>query len=97
MAGAFLLQMQPYLSEVAGKLEAAGFSVRTEVVESNPAEAIIHYAEGHPTIGMIAMATHGRSGLGRWLMGSVAEKVLHVAPVPLLLVRSHEVYQQAHG
>lgn len=79
-----------YLSEVAGKLETAGFSVRAEVVESNPAEAIVHYAVGHPTIAMIAMATHGRSGVGRWFMGSVAEKVLHVAPVPLLLVRAHE-------
>ena len=36
---------------------------------------------------MIAMATHGRSGLSRWVLGSVAEKVLHAAPVPLLLVR----------
>jgi nucleotide-binding universal stress UspA family protein len=39
---------------------------------------------------MIAMATHGRSGLGRWLLGSVAEKVLQAVPRPLLLVRARE-------
>ena len=37
---------------------------------------------------LIAMATHGRSGLDRWLLGSVAEKVLRAASNPLLLVRA---------
>ncbi|HEX7901767.1 MAG TPA: universal stress protein, partial [Planctomycetota bacterium] len=40
-------------------------------------------------VDLIAMGTHGRSGLSRWAMGSVAEKVLRAAAVPLLIVRGH--------
>jgi len=40
-------------------------------------------------IDLIVMATHGRSGLSRWMCGSVADKVLRGANVPVLLVRSH--------
>jgi nucleotide-binding universal stress UspA family protein len=37
---------------------------------------------------LIVMATHGRSGLKRWILGSVAERVMRAAPVPLLLVKN---------
>jgi nucleotide-binding universal stress UspA family protein len=39
------------------------------------------------TIGMIALVTHGRSGIKRWVMGSIAERILHSTKLPLLLVR----------
>jgi nucleotide-binding universal stress UspA family protein len=52
----------------------------------NPAGKIVELAAAQPDI-LIAMATHGYSGLQRWLLGSVAEKVLHLATNPLLLVR----------
>jgi nucleotide-binding universal stress UspA family protein len=39
---------------------------------------------------MIAMSTHGRSGIGRWLLGSVAEKVVRHSDVPVLLLRAQE-------
>lgn len=54
-----------------------------------PAEAILHEAE-RERADMIVMATHGRSGLKRWVLGSVADKVLHAAHAPVLLVRAQE-------
>ena len=51
-----------------------------------PAEEIINYANRNP-FSLIAMATHGRSGLGRWAYGSVADKVLSGASRPVFLVR----------
>jgi nucleotide-binding universal stress UspA family protein len=76
-----------YLEQVAARLQAAGVAVRTEVLEGDPATRILARAGWYPSTELIAMATHGRSGLDRWIVGSVAEKVLHAAPIPLLLVR----------
>lgn len=43
---------------------------------------------------LIVMATHGRSGLKRWVLGSVAERVMRAAEVPVLLVRAREAEQK---
>jgi nucleotide-binding universal stress UspA family protein len=51
----------------------------------NAAEALIGFAQG-PDIRMIVMATHGRSGVARWRLGSVAERVLRHADVPVMVV-----------
>lgn len=53
-----------------------------------PAEHIVEQAGTNPDT-LILMSTHGRSGVGRWAIGSTAEKVLHAANCPLLLVRAH--------
>ncbi|HWQ15128.1 MAG TPA: universal stress protein [Roseiflexaceae bacterium] len=53
-----------------------------------PAEVILAEASAHQ-VDLIVMATHGRSGIQRWVLGSVADKVLHAAHTPLLLVRAH--------
>lgn len=45
-------------------------------------------ASRHPGVDLIVLATHGRSGLGRWVFGAIAEEVLAAAPVPVLLVRA---------
>lgn len=61
--------------------------VRTAVVaDDRPANAIIEYAERHG-VGLIAMTTHGRSGLARIVLGSVADKVLRGTSTPLLVYR----------
>ncbi len=62
-------------------------SVRHTVQKGNAAKAIVKSAAAEKNT-LIAMATHGRSGLDRWLLGSVAEKVLRVASNPVLLVRA---------
>ncbi len=76
-----------YLAGVAERLSSSGVPVRFEVAEGVPAEAILDYVEEHPQVMLTAMATHGRSGLRGWVLGSVAEKVVHASVKPLLLVR----------
>lgn len=76
-----------YLDRVAQNLSARGLVVRTDVFVHDPANAIATAALVHGA-DLIAMCTHGRSGLGRLLLGSVAEAVLHESDVPVLLVRS---------
>ncbi|MBI3988360.1 MAG: universal stress protein [candidate division NC10 bacterium] len=76
-----------YLQAKRRELQAEGFKVEEVVREGDAAEKIIEYAE-ESDAGLIAMATHGRSGLGRWLLGSVAEKVLRGSDVPVLLYRA---------
>jgi nucleotide-binding universal stress UspA family protein len=76
-----------YLEAVADRLRSQCLDVQVALVEDEPALGIVSYAERHPEVALIAMSTHGRSGLSRWVFGSVAEKVLHASPVPLLLVR----------
>ncbi len=79
-------ERRTYLKRMADRLAAAGLQVRMELCDGPVAEAILDYAD-RTAADLIAMSTHGRSGLGRWLMGSVAERVLHAAKVPVLLVR----------
>lgn len=79
-----------YLRGLADALSKQGVSTDTIVLEGDPAGTIVEYTKQHPEVQMIAMATHGRSGIRRWIMGSVAERVLHSSPVPLLLVRAFE-------
>lgn len=75
-----------YLAKWAKRFKEAGVEVDSEVIEGLPADEIINYAsENH--LSLIAMATHGRSGLSRWAYGSIADKVLSGAPSPVLLVR----------
>ena len=72
----------------AGQLpEDRGINVQTEVAVGHPAEEILHSAEQNQAA-MILMATHGYSGIRRWVIGSVADKVLRKSVVPVWLVRA---------
>ncbi len=75
-----------YLDCVHKGLADAGLRVSAEVLRGDPANAIVDYAVKNQ-VDLIVMATHGRSGIGRWAYGSVAQKVLHGASSPILLVR----------
>jgi nucleotide-binding universal stress UspA family protein len=76
-----------YLDEVKDSLEQQGMSVETKTLFGvHPAPAILLYAEEH-AVDLIAVATHGRGGLPRLVLGSVADKVLRAATVPVLVVR----------
>jgi nucleotide-binding universal stress UspA family protein len=80
-----------YLEEVAGQLQPYCLGVNVHVLQDEPASAIARFADLHPEVKLIAMSTHGRSGLGRLVFGSVAEQVLHLSPVPLLVAKpAHE-------
>lgn len=78
-----------YLQGKVAELQAQGLKVRGEVKEGEAVECILHYADEWG-VDLIAMATHGRSGLGRWVYGSVADRVLRGAVKPVLLIRSQE-------
>jgi len=84
----FLRQMEAkrYLAEVAARLKAKGLRVRTVLGLGVPAPEIVEVARMEKA-DLIAMTTHGRSGLGRVVFGSVAEAVLRSAPIPVLMIR----------
>lgn len=79
-------ELEAELLDQSRSLIDAGFSVQPVVRFGDPAEEIVAYA-GNNQIDMIAMATHGRAGISRLLVGSVAERVLRTSPVPVMLVR----------
>ena len=79
-----------YLAGVAASLEQDGISVHTKVVNGDPATCILEHASTNDDVNFIAMATRGRSGLGRLFFGSVAENVLRASPVPVLMLRIRE-------
>lgn len=66
--------------------ESAGVEVTTTIQRGPPHEAILQYVE-REGVDLVVMGTHGRSGLGRVLLGSVAESVVRRSPVPVHVVR----------
>lgn len=74
-----------YLIDIAKTF--GGATIQCRVEKGSVGEIIIDRGETDPAT-LIVMATHGRSGLNRWLLGSIAEKVLRATANPLLLVRS---------
>ena len=75
-----------YLSEVEERLKKEGLEVRSEVPVGNPAETIVDYADKN-SVNLIAMSTHGRTGISKLFLGSVANKVMRTSLAPVLLVR----------
>lgn len=104
--GAGYLEAQDYLSRTAEHLNTgplASLQVQVTwsvVVDKDVAGALVDLAQGGKTaqgaahaghFDVIAMATHGRGGLHRWVMGSNTERVLSAARLPLLVIRPKEV------
>ena len=83
------VEANDYLQGVADQVRQAGLSVQTVVQHGLAPEAIVDYAE-QMDIWLIIMATHGYGGIKRWTHGSVAERVLQAASVPVLMVRAQE-------
>jgi len=81
---------QSYLRRHQGSLRQQGYSVQAIVTEGeNIADALLDVATNRE-VDTIVMSTHGRGGLSRWVFGSVADKVLRQAEVPVLLIRAKE-------
>jgi nucleotide-binding universal stress UspA family protein len=78
------------LNEIAADLKLHKHQVTPVVEVGPPAEMIVDYASKNG-VSLIVMSTHGRSGLARWVYGSVADKVLRAASCPVLLVRATPV------
>jgi nucleotide-binding universal stress UspA family protein len=76
-----------YLAGVRRRLAAKGLEVSAVTEEGLPAELILNYARKHG-VDLIALATHGRTGVGRWVLGSVTEKVISYAETAILVAHT---------
>jgi len=76
-----------YLNQLVNRIQYDGVSVKPEVITGTPAESIADYATKN-SIDLITISTYGRSGISRWSWGSVADRVLRSACVPILMVRT---------
>lgn len=79
-------EAEEYLGKIEKRLKAKGFKVDSHVRYGNDAEEILDHA-AQKDVDFIAMTTHGRSGVKRFLLGSVVEKVLRHSSKPIFLVR----------
>jgi len=78
-----------YLEGVAQELQKEGLEVEYLTLPGSPGRTIVSYAE-ESDIGLIALGTHGRSGLRRLAFGSVAEHVLKQSGLPVLIIRQRK-------
>lgn len=79
-------ECKSYLDVLSAQLNAEGIKTKPLLADGYVAEAILDYADS-TKVDLIVMSTHGRSGFKRMLLGSVADKVVHGAKVPVLLIR----------
>lgn len=82
------------LEEIINQLEWKELKVRLIVLRGNAADEIVRTA-GEEEIDLIVIATHGRTGLDRLIFGSVAEKVVRLAPCPVLTVASRPTKEES--
>ena len=79
-----------YLDSLGKAFQEKGLRTLSVVREGSAPEQILEYAETNG-IDLVAMSTHGRSGIGRWVLGSVTDKVLHAGDTAVLTVRATKV------
>ena len=84
---------EEYVGGIAAKLADEGISVKTSVRFGKPATEILSHITDNK-LELVAMSTHGRSGLSRLVMGSVAEEVVRHAGVPVLLLRAPDKHPE---
>jgi nucleotide-binding universal stress UspA family protein len=82
-------EARQYLSGRVGELRGKGIDAASYVMYGGVVEAILRLAELEE-ITLIAIASHGRGGLGNMLVGSVAAGLMHRAPYPMLVIRARE-------
>jgi nucleotide-binding universal stress UspA family protein len=78
-----------YLDRVAARVQEKGFPIKAVTVTGRPHEEIVRFAETEP-VDIVVICTRGHSGISRWLMGSVADRVARSVNVPVLLVRAQK-------
>ena len=78
---------QDYLTTVIQGIKADGATLDSEVIIGRVPDSLADFAQKN-SIDLVLIATHGRSGVSRWVRGSVADKVLRSSHVPVLMVRA---------
>ena len=81
--------MEQYLAEVRTQLQKQGYNVESWLAAGDAAQTIADVAT-KVNADLIVMTTHGRTGLARWALGSVADRMIHIANQPIFLVRNRE-------
>jgi nucleotide-binding universal stress UspA family protein len=76
-----------YLEKIVQKTALEGAVLSYEVLEGRVAETLAHWAEQND-VDLIIIASHGRSGVSRWVMGSVADRLLRSVCVPVMMIRA---------
>ena len=77
-----------YLENIKASIKGKSLSVSTVSDIGIPADQILDFARTND-ISLVVMSTHGRFGIGKWVFGSVTDKVLHAGDTPVLAVRPH--------
>ena len=80
-------QAKKYLDGVVSRLNLNGAQIKTDVIMGKPADVLADYATKNK-VDLIVIATHGRSGVSRWVWGSVADRILRSACIPVFMVRA---------
>ena len=80
-------EAEEYLKHVISRFQSDETTLQTEVLVGRAADRLADYAENND-VDLILMATHGRSGVSRWVRGSVADRILRAASIPVLMVRA---------
>ena len=80
---------EEYLEKLAGQFKEKDVGITPVVIVGKPAKTIAEYVS-KSNVDLIIMATHGFSGIHRWVRGSVADEILHAARVPVLLARPQD-------
>jgi nucleotide-binding universal stress UspA family protein len=77
---------EEYLAKIKAQLSKEGLAVETQILTGIPAETITDFVQRNK-VDIIVLATHGHSGISRWVFGSVADRIVRSSPVPVLLIR----------
>jgi nucleotide-binding universal stress UspA family protein len=80
-------EAKKYLGDIIKHSNYGRVTLKAEVLMGKPADSLAEYAEKNG-FDLIVIATHGRSGVSRWILGSVADRVMRSACVPVLMVRA---------
>jgi nucleotide-binding universal stress UspA family protein len=78
---------EAYLKKIVESTHLQGAVLSYEVLKGSVANTLAHWAENNG-VDLIVIASHGRSGVSRWVMGSVSDRVLRAACVPVLMIRA---------
>ena len=76
-----------YLNEVIGRVKQGEIKYKTDVLVGKVAESLVDYVDANE-VDLVLIATHGRSGISRWVRGSIADRVLRSSRAPVLMIRA---------
>ena len=81
------VEAEKYLKEIIARLGKTGVNAKADIIYGKAGEALSDYATKN-NVDLVIIATHGRSGISRWVWGSVADRLIRSVCVPVLMVRA---------